>query len=71
MNDDHSSNTISMVKHYVGIDCSEAVIVSMDSLGMMVKAKLEVAGGGFSKIRFTKIFLYIPSIRYAQHPALL
>lgn len=69
MNDDHDSNTISMVKHYVGIDCTEAVIVSMDSLGMMVKAKMEVAGGGYGKIRFTKNRLYIPNIRHPQHPA--
>lgn len=52
MNDDHGANTISMVKHYVGVDCTEANIVSMDSLGMMVKAKLEIAGGGYNKIRY-------------------
>jgi hypothetical protein len=40
-----------MVKHYVGVPCSEAQILSLDRLGMMVKAKLEVAGGGYSKIR--------------------
>ena len=51
MNDDHEANTIAMVKHYVGVDCTEAVIVSMDSLGMMVKARMEIAGGGYSKIR--------------------
>eukprot|EP00596_Hydrurales_sp_CCMP1899_P000830 CAMPEP_0119042160 /NCGR_PEP_ID=MMETSP1177-20130426/14415_1 /TAXON_ID=2985 /ORGANISM="Ochromonas sp, Strain CCMP1899" /LENGTH=309 /DNA_ID=CAMNT_0007008759 /DNA_START=152 /DNA_END=1081 /DNA_ORIENTATION=- len=51
MNDDHGENTASMVKHYVGIDCTEPMIVSIDSLGMMIKAKLEVAGGGYSKIR--------------------
>jgi hypothetical protein len=34
MNDDHGENTESMVKHYVGIDCSEAKIVSIDSLGI-------------------------------------
>ena len=48
---DHSDSTVAMVKHYVGIPCSEAQIVSLDRLGMMVKAKLEVAGGGYSKIR--------------------
>jgi Protein of unknown function (DUF2470) len=51
MNDDHGANTISMVKHYVGVDCTEANIVSMDSLGMTVKAKLEIGAGGFNKIR--------------------
>lgn len=51
MNDDHGENTVSMVKHYVGIPISDAKIVSMDSLGMMVKAKIEIADGGYSKIR--------------------
>lgn len=51
MNDDHSDSTIAMVKHYVGLPCSEAMIVSMDRLGMTVKAKLEIAGGGYSKVR--------------------
>lgn len=64
MNDDHGANTVSMVKHYVGVDCSEAMIVSMDSLGMMVKAKMEVAGGGYSKIRFIlrHTYLYFTAI---------
>ena len=64
MNDDHGANTVSMVKHYVGVDCSEAMIVSMDSLGMMVKAKMEVAGGGYSKIRFIlrDTYLYFTAI---------
>lgn len=53
MNDDHSDSTIAMLKHYVGIDCSEATIVSLDSLGMTVKAKLPIAGGGYSKIRLS------------------
>ena len=51
MNDDHGENTVAIVKHYVGVQCSEAVIVSLDSLGMTVKAKMEVAGGGYNKIR--------------------
>jgi len=51
MNDDHSDSTIAMVKHYAGVACSEAQIVSLDSMGMTVKAKLEVAGGGFAKVR--------------------
>ena len=51
MKDDHGANTIAMVKHYVGVDCTEANIVSMDSLGMMVKAKLGIAGGRYNKIR--------------------
>ena len=60
MNDDHGENTVSMVKNYVGIECSDAKIVSIDSLGMMIKAKMEVAGGGYSKIRCDKdIFSFI------------
>ena len=51
MNDDHSDSTMAMVTHYTGMKCSEASIVSLDSLGMTVKTKLEVAGGGYSKVR--------------------
>lgn len=36
MNDDHSDSTIAMVKHYTGMPCSEAMIVSIDRLGMTV-----------------------------------
>ena len=36
MNDDHSESTIAMVKHYAGMPCTEAIIVSLDSLGMTV-----------------------------------
>ena len=36
MNDDHSDSTAAMVKHYAGLPCSEAEIVSLDSLGMTV-----------------------------------
>lgn len=53
MNDDHSDSTVAMVQHYAGVPCSEATIVSLDSLGMTVKAKLEIAGGGTSKVRLT------------------
>jgi len=51
MNDDHADSTVLMVKHYTGLVCSGAEIVSMDRLGMTVKAKLEVAGGGYTKVR--------------------
>lgn len=51
MNDDHGANTVAMVRHYVGVECTEAVIVSMDSLGMMVKARMDVAALGYGKIR--------------------
>lgn len=51
MNDDHADSIQAMVKHYVGIPTTEAQIISMDSLGMTVKAKLDFAGGGYSKIR--------------------
>ena len=38
MNDDHMSSTIAMVAHAIpGLDVSEAVITSVDSLGMYVK----------------------------------
>jgi len=40
MNDDHADSTIAMVKHYAGLPCSAAEIVSMDKLGMTVKAKV-------------------------------
>lgn len=51
MNDDHADSTIAMVKHYTNMPCSSAEIISMDRLGMTVKAKLEIAGGGVSKVR--------------------
>ena len=38
MNDDHQDSTIAMVAHAIpGLDVSEAVITSVDSLGMYVK----------------------------------
>ena len=51
MNEDHAESTVAMIKHYVGLPCTEAQITSMDSLGMTVKAKLEIAGGGYTKVR--------------------
>lgn len=51
MNDDHSDSTVAMVKHYVGVEATAAKIVSMDRLGMTVKATLTMAGGGETKIR--------------------
>lgn len=36
MNEDHADSTIAMVEHYAGVTCSDATIVSMDSLGMTV-----------------------------------
>ena len=36
MNEDHADSTVAMVKHFAGVPCSEALIVSMDSLGMTV-----------------------------------
>lgn len=53
MNDDHADSTVAMVKHYAGVDCSEAEIVSLDRLGMTVKAKLAIFGGGYSKVRLS------------------
>eukprot|EP00601_Ochromonadales_sp_CCMP2298_P030457 CAMPEP_0173342996 /NCGR_PEP_ID=MMETSP1144-20121109/10539_1 /TAXON_ID=483371 /ORGANISM="non described non described, Strain CCMP2298" /LENGTH=315 /DNA_ID=CAMNT_0014289695 /DNA_START=65 /DNA_END=1012 /DNA_ORIENTATION=+ len=53
MNDDHSTSTVDMVKHFAGVDCSEATIVGLDRLGLTVKAKLMVAGGGYSKVRLS------------------
>lgn len=35
----------------ISLHSSEAKIVSMDKLGMTVTAKLELAGGGMSKVR--------------------
>jgi putative heme iron utilization protein len=51
MNDDHADSTAAMVRHYTGMPCTAAEIVSMDRLGMTVKATLTVAGGGVSKVR--------------------
>ena len=51
MNDDHSDSTAQMIKHYIGLDASECQIVGMDRLGLTIKAKLNIAGGGYTKIR--------------------
>ena len=51
MNDDHADSTVAIVKHYVGVPCSEANIVSIDRLGMTVKAKIDIMGGQDAKIR--------------------
>eukprot|EP01036_Dinobryon_divergens_P022988 gene22988-31295_t len=51
MNDDHADSTAAMVRHYAGVSCSEAKIVSIDSIGMTVQAKLDIGGGGFAKVR--------------------
>ena len=51
MNNDHSDSTVAMVKHYVGVDCTDAKIVGMDRLGLTVKATLTLAGGGVTKVR--------------------
>ena len=33
MNDDHADTLVSMVKHYIGVPCTAAEIVTMDKLG--------------------------------------
>merc|ERR1712127_241219 len=39
MNDDHMDATIAMIDHYVGLDVTEAIITSVDPLGIFVKVK--------------------------------
>lgn len=40
MNEDHQSATIAMISHYIpGMDVTEAIITSVDALGMYVKVK--------------------------------
>jgi putative heme iron utilization protein len=51
MNEDHSDSTIQMIKHYIGLPVKEAEIISLDRLGMTVKAKIDLSAGGYSKIR--------------------
>lgn len=52
MNDDHADSTAAMVRHYTGVPCSSASIVSMDRLGMTVKANLEIgAASGVTNVR--------------------
>jgi putative heme iron utilization protein len=51
MNDDHSGATAAIIKHYVGVPCESASIVEMDSLGMVVKAKLDLGGINEAKVR--------------------
>jgi hypothetical protein len=51
MNEDHSDAVIAMIQHYVGVPASTAEIVTLDRLGMTVKANLTIAGGSVNKIR--------------------
>lgn len=51
MNDDHSDATSAIVQHYVGVPVKDPMIVGMDSLGMTVKANIQLAQGGEAKIR--------------------
>eukprot|EP00590_Aulacoseira_subarctica_P005690 CAMPEP_0172430378 /NCGR_PEP_ID=MMETSP1064-20121228/54192_1 /TAXON_ID=202472 /ORGANISM="Aulacoseira subarctica , Strain CCAP 1002/5" /LENGTH=341 /DNA_ID=CAMNT_0013176375 /DNA_START=1 /DNA_END=1026 /DNA_ORIENTATION=+ len=40
MNEDHMDSTIAMIRHYIpGMDVTEAIITSVDSLGMYIKVK--------------------------------
>merc|ERR1712203_348823 len=40
MNDDHSSSTVAMLMHYIGLDQIEAAdLVGLDRLGFMVQAE--------------------------------
>ncbi len=36
MNKDHADATVDIVRHYAGVPCREATIVSLDRFGMMV-----------------------------------
>lgn len=38
MNNDHADSLVAMVKHAVGIECSEAKMISLDRLGLTVSA---------------------------------
>eukprot|EP00595_Chromulina_sp_UTEXLB2642_P001415 CAMPEP_0196764028 /NCGR_PEP_ID=MMETSP1095-20130614/5253_1 /TAXON_ID=96789 ORGANISM="Chromulina nebulosa, Strain UTEXLB2642" /NCGR_SAMPLE_ID=MMETSP1095 /ASSEMBLY_ACC=CAM_ASM_000446 /LENGTH=121 /DNA_ID=CAMNT_0042118553 /DNA_START=574 /DNA_END=939 /DNA_ORIENTATION=- len=51
MNDDHADSLTAIVKHYVGLPCTDPKMVSLDRLGMTIKANIELAGGGYGKIR--------------------
>lgn len=41
MNDDHADSTVAMVKHYVGVPCTEAEIVTLDRFGMTVSVRFD------------------------------
>ena len=49
MNDDHTDSLIAMVKHFVKVPCTSAEMISMDKLGMTLKAS--ILPDGPSKIR--------------------
>lgn len=51
MNDDHADSTVAMIKHYVGVEVTDAKIIGLDKYGMTIKAKLEIADGEYSNIR--------------------
>lgn len=38
MNEDHADSIVAMIQHYVGVPVTEAQIVSLDRLGMMVSS---------------------------------
>eukprot|EP01041_Mallomonas_annulata_P007701 gene7701-15762_t len=51
MNDDHESDLINMIQHYLGVPTSSAKMLSLDRLGMTVQATLSIAGGMNNKLR--------------------
>eukprot|EP00607_Mallomonas_marina_P010176 CAMPEP_0182422222 /NCGR_PEP_ID=MMETSP1167-20130531/7841_1 /TAXON_ID=2988 /ORGANISM="Mallomonas Sp, Strain CCMP3275" /LENGTH=284 /DNA_ID=CAMNT_0024600075 /DNA_START=128 /DNA_END=982 /DNA_ORIENTATION=- len=51
MNNDHEDAIMSIVQHYVGVPVTSAEMVSLDRLGMTVKANVTIAGGSVNKLR--------------------
>ena len=58
MNADHADSTLAMIKHYIGVDVSDAKILSLDKYGMTVEANLDFAGGEKAKVTNSSIVLY-------------
>lgn len=40
MNEDHSDSLVAMIKYYINVPCTSAEIISMDKLGMTLKASI-------------------------------
>ena len=51
MNDDHANSLVDIVKHQCGLPVSNASMISFDRLGMFIRAHVEIANGGYTKVR--------------------
>lgn len=75
MNDDHTDSLVAMVKHYVGVPCTGAEILSMDKLGMTLKASILPEGATKVRVAYPREVIERKGIKevlvsYVSHPLL-